>query len=369
MNIKKYLSGSLKIVLAGIVAISANTALANSDLTKSENYFPGAKYDLFNGGRFARQGSKIVDVNNHIRVNTSSVQAGAMLIELQQYGGGIEFERSFENHPLSEHGSWSRSNKRQLPFFHGSVSGGLSMGVSKGTIYGVEIHPEDAYDAADGGNHPYDIYNYRISGQSITTSIDPLDLPRLLPTPLVSPYNGNGDNGSIGQAESGADTDSRDDNIRNEYTNGQPEKSDDGSWDNAEVKSPIDVNKAELAIDGAGWTTDFLTSLGKKYNPNKLSIVRLEEQALTDPRAKKLMDDIGRFGDDVADKYKKPISSSGKDRATDIPSWAKGKKPYTWENGKTYAQRLMDEKYGKGNWKTSSKEYSELKKHGDRGYE
>ena len=264
MNIKKYLSGSLKIVLAGIVAISANTALANPDLTKSENYFPGAKYDLFNGGRFARQGSKIVDVNNHIQVSGSSFQAGSVLIQLQQYSGGIEFERSFENHPLSEHGSWSRSNSKQLPFFHGNISSeSLGIGVSRGTIYGVEIHPEDAYDAKDGGDHPYDIYNYRISGSSITTSIHPLDLPTLLPTPPISPYNGNGDSGN-GQPENNADGDSRNDNIRNEYANGQAENADNGSWNDAEVKSPINVTTAEAATAVGGLATDALGSIANK---------------------------------------------------------------------------------------------------------
>ena len=66
---------------------------------------------------------------------------------------------------------------------------------------------------------------------------------------------------------------------------------------------------AGLAVDGAGWGVDFLTSLGKKYNPNKLSIVRLEESAAYNPVAKNLMDDIGRFGDDAAENAGKNVAT------------------------------------------------------------
>jgi hypothetical protein len=38
------------------------------------------------------------------------------------------------------------------------------------------------------------------------------------------------------------------------------------------------------------------------------------------------------------------------------------------ENGKEYAKRMMDDKYGEGNWKTSEREYSQLKKYGDRAF-
>jgi hypothetical protein len=66
-------------------------------------------------------------------------------------------------------------------------------------------------------------------------------------------------------------------------------------------------------------------------------------------------------------RAKKP-NTSGKEGAKDIPSWAKGSGPEGTENGKQYAKRMMDGKYGDGNWSTSSKEYSELKKYGDRAF-
>lgn len=66
-------------------------------------------------------------------------------------------------------------------------------------------------------------------------------------------------------------------------------------------------------------------------------------------------------------RAKKP-NMSGKDASTDIPSWAKGSGPQGTENGKEYAKRMMNGKYGEGNWETSDKEYSQLKKYGDRAF-
>lgn len=82
----------------------------------------------------------------------------------------------------------------------------------------------------------------------------------------------------------------------------------------------------------------------------------------------------GNFGSDYSKmqqagntEYKSPISGSGKEKATDVPSWARGNKPFKSENGKSFATRLMNEKYGKGNWNTSSREYSQIKKMGRQG--
>jgi len=41
---------------------------------------------------------------------------------------------------------------------------------------------------------------------------------------------------------------------------------------------------------------------------------------------------------------------------------------HTTENGKEFAKRLMDTKYGKGTWNIKSSEYSQIKKWGDRGF-
>ena len=71
------------------------------------------------------------------------------------------------------------------------------------------------------------------------------------------------------------------------------------------------------------------------------------------------------------DKGKKQTKPDDKTRATDKPSWAAGQEPEDEENGKQYAKRMMDEKYGKGNWTRKGKqgeEYSQLKKYGDRAH-
>ena len=70
-------------------------------------------------------------------------------------------------------------------------------------------------------------------------------------------------------------------------------------------------------------------------------------------------------------KYRKRVSGkTGKEAADDVPDWARGFAPYVGEDGKTFAKRLMDEKYGAGNYSTGPKtEYSKIQKWGDRGFE
>lgn len=60
---------------------------------------------------------------------------------------------------------------------------------------------------------------------------------------------------------------------------------------------------------------------------------------------------------------------SGKEGAKDVPSWAKGERPNISESGKEFAERLLDQKYGKGNWEPrKTPEYSQIKKWGDRAF-
>src|SRR5215472_4247591 len=49
---------------------------------------------------------------------------------------------------------------------------------------------------------------------------------------------------------------------------------------------------------------------------------------------------------------KKKSGLSGKDAADDVPSWAQGERPLTTESGRDFAQRLLDDKYGPGNYPT-----------------
>jgi hypothetical protein len=67
-------------------------------------------------------------------------------------------------------------------------------------------------------------------------------------------------------------------------------------------------------------------------------------------------------------QWAKKSKSSGKEKADDIPSWARGQKKLPGESGKDFAKRLMDDKYGKGNYDTGpSSEFNKIKKWGDRG--
>ena len=67
---------------------------------------------------------------------------------------------------------------------------------------------------------------------------------------------------------------------------------------------------------------------------------------------------------------KKAKSGTGKEKATDVPSWADGNKPYIDENGKDFAKRLCDEFYGEGNYEPrKNKDFSKIKKWGNRGFE
>lgn len=67
--------------------------------------------------------------------------------------------------------------------------------------------------------------------------------------------------------------------------------------------------------------------------------------------------------------FKKPKAGlSGKEAASDVPSWAKGQKPTAGESGKKFAERLLNDKYGSGNYpKGPGSEFNKIQKWGDRG--
>ena len=64
---------------------------------------------------------------------------------------------------------------------------------------------------------------------------------------------------------------------------------------------------------------------------------------------------------------KKKSSKSGKEKASDTPSWSKGQKPNPGEKPSDFAKRVLDGKYGPGNWKDGpGSEYNQLKKYAER---
>jgi hypothetical protein len=63
--------------------------------------------------------------------------------------------------------------------------------------------------------------------------------------------------------------------------------------------------------------------------------------------------------------YAKRSKTSGKERATNKPSWAG--EPLPGEKGSDYAKRELDENYGSANYdKGPGSEYNQLKKYADR---
>ncbi|WP_437724312.1 DNRLRE domain-containing protein [Sorangium sp. So ce861] len=69
--------------------------------------------------------------------------------------------------------------------------------------------------------------------------------------------------------------------------------------------------------------------------------------------------------------FKRPKARvSGKEGAKDVPGWAKGNRPYQDESGKEFAERLLNEKYGPGNYdKGPGSEFNQIRKWGDRAFE
>ncbi|MDP9127106.1 MAG: DUF6531 domain-containing protein [Pseudomonadota bacterium] len=73
--------------------------------------------------------------------------------------------------------------------------------------------------------------------------------------------------------------------------------------------------------------------------------------------------------EETLDSFKEPIEGlSGKEGAKDVPSWCRGLRPKVRENGNDFADRLMNDKYGEGNWDKSNPEYNQIKKWGNRSF-
>lgn len=63
---------------------------------------------------------------------------------------------------------------------------------------------------------------------------------------------------------------------------------------------------------------------------------------------------------------------SGKEAADNIPSWAEGARRFVGEAPQDFARRVMDGRWGRGNWqgnKDRQREFNQIKKFGQRGFE
>jgi hypothetical protein len=85
-------------------------------------------------------------------------------------------------------------------------------------------------------------------------------------------------------------------------------------------------------------------------------------------------------GDDIAQAtppggprvFRVPIPrQSGKEGAKNVPSWARGTRPYVDETPVEAATRTMDEQYGKGKWNSPDQrhEFEQLKKNYSRQFQ
>jgi RHS repeat-associated protein len=67
-------------------------------------------------------------------------------------------------------------------------------------------------------------------------------------------------------------------------------------------------------------------------------------------------------------KVRKP-GVSGKEGATDVPDWARGERPFVGENGREFAKRVLDTKYGEANYRMGpNTEFNKIQKFGDRAF-
>jgi hypothetical protein len=74
----------------------------------------------------------------------------------------------------------------------------------------------------------------------------------------------------------------------------------------------------------------------------------------------------------AAPRYMERIpNQSGKEAAKDTPSWARGERRIVDEAPEAFARRVMDGRYGRGNWvgtRGRDAEYRQIKKFGQRGF-
>ena len=192
-SLKNRFSKLFKLCLITVFTFSAPPIFAQNDLDKTYHYTPGGKYRMFGAGR-----GKVEKVRNTINKITDTFKMGPLSIDTDQYSGYVYYEQRFSNHPLSEHGSFFNSDTIKIGDIHGNIFRG-NLGYTNAKINGYETHPVDGYDAADGGDHPYDIYTYHVTGTVKTTSIQPLELPKL--PKFSNPFSNK--NADIGQNKNG----------------------------------------------------------------------------------------------------------------------------------------------------------------------
>ena len=152
------------------------------------------------------------------------------------------------------------------------------------------------------------------------------------------------------------------------YCNNDPTKYFDpeGRWS---IAIPIVIQGTRWAAAVAAAATAAAIGWGVEKVTNYFNETKEEEKRLEQEKLKKEEQffEIQKN----QDKYKKPkVKTSAKEGAKDVPSWAKGERPYKNEAGNDFAKRLLDEKYGSGNYrKGPNSEFNQIRKWGDRAWE
>jgi len=145
-----------------------------------------------------------------------------------------------------------------------------------------------------------------------------------------------------------------------------------GSWQ--DPSGQLIMAAASLACLAGAFLVVFTVALVSDPNLNRAANAAITQIANDIDRVAKSIgksvDDISSYLVNEANKkqQKKESKSSDKEKSSDIPSWARGEKPKQGESGNEYAKRVMDQKYGAGNYKKGpGTEYNKLRKYGDRG--
>lgn len=153
------------------------------------------------------------------------------------------------------------------------------------------------------------------------------------------------------------------------------------SLDTVEVAPSISTNPSSYVYDGRGsscprnCTHSPGTLAGFKSGapnaiPSRVSAVDRYDAATLLRVSHSLM--ATKAGGEGPPTTAKPSRGSGKEKASDAPSWVKNDpegKPKQGESGKDFAERMLDGKYGEGNYpKGPGSEYSQIKKYGERSF-
>lgn len=226
-SIKKYLSGSLKlVVLTGVLGLSVNFTCADTarDFTNRSNYMPGKPYRLFGTGR-----GDVTNLRGNVtRQGGMSYTVGNIQTDIATYGGKIEYNQEFLNHGWHVHSPFSSSASRSFD----SKTGSPAMGgqtVTSFSVQGFEVHPADGYDGEQGGGYPTptgarDEYTYIVSGTERTIRV--VNQPDKPQPPQPEKPNQNNDKGD--KPNDKTDNQERD---REEKLAGLDDNSSNGEYD------------------------------------------------------------------------------------------------------------------------------------------